>query len=57
MNWKRFLIITCAAASVIIPIASGLIYGFDWGIYTYLGLALVAGIAIGIDQLVIRKRK
>jgi len=58
MNYKRIIIFTCAfVAVVLIPVLTGILYGFDWEVYSWWILCGALGTAIGIDQLVIRNRK
>jgi len=58
MNWKRIIIAVIVLVGVLlIPIISGIFYGFDWEVGVWWLLCVAAGLAIVVDQFVIRKRK
>jgi len=58
MNYKRIIIFTCVSmAVVVIPVLTGILFGFDWEVYSWWILCGALGTAIGIDQFMIRKRK
>jgi hypothetical protein len=54
---KRLIIgIIVVMAVFVIPVLSGIFFGFNWEVYGWWILCGAAGIAVGIDQIVIRKK-
>jgi len=54
---KRIIIGTIViVAVVLIPVLSGIFFGFNWEVYGWWILCGAIGIAIGVDQYNLRKK-
>lgn len=52
----KYIVVVILAGLVALPIVSGVLHGFDWGIYTWFGLIGFLGLVV-ITVNSIQKRK